>query len=460
MSNKRTHLEDPTAEKALLGCMMMDPEVVDKLLGKTEKPLQLLTNHSCINAMVVILKLNETGKIVDRVSISHELLKSNKETNAIVFMDECESLTPSSFNWEYYYGILTDLHKARETKKLCDDVSHRISTDGHAETAGVLEGLYESVEGLCRDKDKETSVKTYRDVAPEAVEFFQTCFENKGKVTGITTGLTNLDKMINGLNKRHLNIIAARPSVGKTSLGICIADAAAQVGKKVLFFSLEMSAPEIMMRSICSKMNLNYRDCLQGDLSNDQLKKISLGIDHVAKYPIFIDDSPSSTIHQIKSKSKRYKRDFGIDMIIVDYLQIISTNKKYETRDREIAAYSSALKQIARELNVPVVCLSQLSREGAKNERKPRLTDLRDSGAIEQDADVVIMIHRDNAIDNKMDRPYPLSLIVAKQRNGPVGEVDVEFVPQYTKMRVPSLVDNIEELPDAPPRDSFGYATK
>ena len=139
-------------------------------------------------------------------------------------------------------------------------------------------------------------------------------------------------------------------------------------------------------------------------------------------------------------------------MVIVDYLQIITTNQKHETRDREIASYSSALKQIARELGVPVVCLSQLSRDGAKNDRKPRLTDLRDSGAIEQDADVVIMIHRDNAVDNQMDRPYPLSLIVAKQRNGPVGEIEVEFVPQYTKLRVPSLMN----YPDAPPTDSFG----
>ncbi len=452
MSRTKTHLEDINAEKALIGCILLDPEVLDKLLGKTEKPLQLFTSFSCKNLLVAMLKLSDTGKMVDRVTLSHELLKANKETNTIIFMDECESLTPSSANWEYYLGILNDLHKARETKRLCDEVSHRISTDGNAEPTGVLEELFESVEGLCRAKDKETSVRAYKDVAPEAVDFFQTCFENKGKVTGITTGLSNLDEMINGLNKNHLNIVAARPSVGKTSLGICIADAAAKAGKKVLFFSLEMSASEIMMRSICSHMDLNYRDCLNGDLSPEELKKIAVGIDHVSKYPIFIDDSSSITIHQIKSKAKRYKRDFGIDMVIVDYLQIITTNQKHETRDREIASYSSALKQIARELGVPVVCLSQLSRDGAKNDRKPRLTDLRDSGAIEQDADVVIMIHRDNAVDNQMDRPYPLSLIVAKQRNGPVGEIEVEFVPQYTKLRVPSLMN----YPDAPPTDSFG----
>jgi replicative DNA helicase len=143
-------------------------------------------------------------------------------------------------------------------------------------------------------------------------------------------------------------------------------------------------------------------------------------------------------------------------MIVVDYLQIISTNKKYETRDREIAHYSAALKELARELNVPVVCLSQLSREGARHERKPRLTDLRDSGAIEQDADLVIMLHRDNTVDNQLDRPYPLHLIVAKQRNGPVGEVEVEFMPAYTKLRVPSLMN----YPDVTASDSFGNPLK
>ena len=456
MSINKSHLEDTVAEKGLIGCLLKDPEIIDKLLGKTEKPLQLFTEHNCVNVLVATLKLHESNKAIDRVTLSHELLKSLKHPHTITFMDECEDLTPSSLNWEYYYNILAGLLKARETKKLCDTVSHKIATDANAEPAGVLEELFESVEGLCRVRDKETSVRAYSDVAPETVEFFQTCFENKGKITGITTGLYSLDKMINGVNNRHLNIIAARPSVGKTSLGICMADAAAQAGKKVLFFSLEMSASEIMMRSICSHMELNYRDCLDGSLSNGELKKISLGIDHVSKYPIFIDDSSSSTIHQIKAKSKRYKRDFGIDMIVVDYLQIISTNKKYETRDREIASYSAALKELARELNVPVVCLSQLSREGARNERKPRLTDLRDSGAIEQDADVVIMIHRDNSIDNQMDRPYPLHLIVAKQRNGPVGEVEVEFMPQYTKLRMPSLFN----CPDAPPTDSFGNPIK
>ena len=456
MSKKTSHLEDAIAEKGLIGCLLKDPEVIDKLLGKTEKPLQLFTNHDCVNILVATLKLHEADKVIDRVTLSHELLKSLKQPHTISFMDECEDLTPSALNWEYYFNILTGLHKARETKRLCDEVSHKIATDTNAEPTGVLEELFESVEGLCKAKDKETSVRPYSAVAPETVDFFQTCFENKGKITGITTGLHDLDKMVNGLNNRHLNIIAARPSVGKTSLGICIADAAALSGKKVLFFSLEMSASEIMMRSICSHMELNYRDCLNGDLSNGELKKISQGIDHVSKYPIFIDDSSSSTIHQIKSKAKRYKRDFGIDLIVVDYLQIISTNKKHETRDREIASYSAALKSLARELNVPVVCLSQLFREGARNERKPRLTDLRDSGAIEQDADVVIMIHRDNSIDNQMDRPYPLHLIVAKQRNGPVGEVEVEFVPQYTKLRTPSLMN----IPDAPPIDSFGNRIK
>tara|TARA_R110000744_G_scaffold105885_1_gene202048 strand:- start:25 stop:807 length:783 start_codon:yes stop_codon:yes gene_type:complete len=260
--------------------------------------------------------------------------------------------------------------------------------------------------------------------------------------------------MIMGLNKGDLNIVAARPSVGKTSLALCMADAAASAGKKVLFFSLEMKSSQILMRSICSEMEIDYREALQGDMSKEDLRKIQEGLSIMGKRPIYIDDNGTITIHNIKSKSKRMKRDLGIDLIIVDYLQIISSSKKFETRDREVANWSSQLKALAKDLDVPVVCLSQLSRDGARNERKPRLTDLRDSGAIEQDADVVIMMHRDYNIDMTQGRPYPLSLIVAKQRSGPVGEIEVEFVPKFTKLRTPSIMNH----PDAP-QNSFGHGS-
>ena len=451
MSNKVNHLEDHTSEMGLLGCILVDPKILDKLLTKEPSPLSLFTNGDCANHMAVILSLYEADKMIDKITITRKFVEAGK-VNALTFIDKCESLIPSPLNWPYYLDILTGLRKKRQTKQLCDEVSHRIKTDAVAEPTGVLEELYESVEGLCKVGDKETSVKSYKDVLPEAVEFFTDCFQRKGKIRGITTGLDNLDQMIMGLNKGDLNIIAARPSVGKTSLGLCMADAAAASGKKVLFFSLEMKSSQILMRSICSEMEVDYRDALQGNMSNKDLLKIQEGLLLIGKRPIYIDDNGTITIHNIKSKSKRMKRDIGIDLIIVDYLQIISPSKKYETRDREVASWSSQLKALAKDLDVPVVCLSQLSRDGARNERKPRLTDLRDSGAIEQDADVVIMMHRDNNIDMAQGRPYPLSLIVAKQRSGPVGEIEVEFMPKFTKLRTPSLMNH----PDVSP-NSFGH---
>ena len=451
MSNKVNHLEDHTSEMGLLGCILADPKILDNFLTKEPSPLSLFTHGDCANHMAVILSLYEADKMIDKITITRKFVEAGK-INALTFIDKCESLIPSPINWPYYLDILTGLRKKRQTKQLCDEVSHRITTDGVAEPTGVLEELYESVEGLCKASDKETSVKSYKDVLPEAVEFFSDCFQRKGKIRGITTGLHNLDQMIMGLNKGDLNIIAARPSVGKTSLGLCMADAAAASGKKVLFFSLEMKSSQILMRSICSEMEVDYREALQGNMSNKDLLKIQEGLLLIGKRPIYIDDNGTITIHNIKSKSKRMKRDIGIDLIIVDYLQIISPSKKFETRDREVASWSSQLKALAKDLDVPVVCLSQLSRDGARNERKPRLTDLRDSGAIEQDADVVIMMHRDNNIDMAQGRPYPLSLIVAKQRSGPVGEIEVEFMPKFTKLRTPSLMN----LPDVP-QGSFGY---
>ena len=453
MSNKINHLEDHTSEMGLVGCILAEPQVLDKLLTKEPSPLSLFTHGDCANHMAVILSLYESDRLIDKITITRKFLEAGK-ANSLDFIDKCEDLIPSSSNWPYYLDILTGLRKKRQTKQLCDEVSHRIMTDGVAEPTGVLEELYESVEGLCKTGDRETSVKSYKDVLPEAVEFFQDCFERKGRIRGITTGLDNLDQMIMGLNKGDLNIVAARPSVGKTSLALCMADAAASSGKKVLFFSLEMKSSQILMRSICSEMEIDYREALQGDMSNEDLRKIQEGLSIMGKRPIYIDDNGTITIHNIKSKSKRMKRDLGIDLIIVDYLQIISSSKKFETRDREVANWSSQLKALAKDLDVPVVCLSQLSRDGARNERKPRLTDLRDSGAIEQDADVVIMMHRDYNIDMTQGRPYPLSLIVAKQRSGPVGEIEVEFVPKFTKLRTPSIMNH----PDAP-QNSFGHGS-
>jgi len=450
LSKKVNHLEDPTSEKALVGCILEEPQILDKLLGKEPSPLTLFTHHDCANHMAVMLSLYEADRLIDKVTITRKFIEAGK-VNALTFIDQCEALIPSPANWPYYLDILTGLRKKRQTKQLCDEVSHRITTDAVAEPSGVLEELFESVEGLCKVGGKETSVRSYNEVIPDAIEFFQDCFERKGKIRGITTGLDNLDQMIMGLNKGDLNIIAARPSVGKTSLGLCMADAAAAAGKKVLFFSLEMKSSQILMRSICSEMEVDYRESLKGNMSNTDMKKIQQGLITMGKRPIYIDDNGTITIHNIKSKAKRMKRDLGIDLIIVDYLQIISSSKKFETRDREVAHWSSQLKALAKDLDVPVVCLSQLSRDGARNERKPRLTDLRDSGAIEQDADVVIMLHRENSVDMSDGLPYPLSLIVAKQRSGPVGEIEVEFMPKFTKLRVPSLMN----YPDAPSK-SFG----
>ena len=449
LNNKKLdHLEDYTAERGLIGCILLDPQILDKLLAREDRPLNLFTDPICKNHMLVILDLYDKDRLIDKVTINRKFIENNIHQN-IQFVDECENITPSPLNWSYYLEILQENKIKRETKILCDEVSSRIAQDPSAEPTGVLEELFERAEGLCKVRDSETSVRAYKDIRQDTVEFFTDCFNRKGGIKGITTGLYNLDQMISGLNKGELNIIAARPSVGKTSLGLCISDAAAARGHNVLFFSLEMTAAQLQMRSICSEMNLDYRDALKGDLSQDDMKKIQAGIDLIGKRPIFVDDSGTCTIHNIKSKSKRLKRDVGIDLIVIDYLQIISSSKKFETRALEVGYWSSQLKALAKDLNVPVVCLSQLSRAGTINERKPRLTDLRDSGAIEQDADVVVMLHRDNDVDMSDGKPYPLSLIVAKQRNGPVGEINIEFVPKYTKMRDASPIVDI-------PVDSYG----
>ena len=455
LNGNNLKLVDVNAEMALIGCLIEEPNIFDDLVSVCPKPVDLLTDLKCIDFMLAFSVLHHKGeKVIDSVSVNSYLQKKGK-INLILFGDECTNRCPSPLNWKYYLSILQDLATLRETKNACLNAITQIDGSSNSNPTSVINDISTRFEDLTNNNDSK-KISSYSDTAGEAVEFLEGCYKRKGSISGITTGIKKLNKLLDGLHDGELIIVAARPSVGKTSLANKMADSAAMAGKNVLFFSIEMSRPQIMLRSICSNSELNYRQILDGEVSREDFPRITKGVHEVSKLPVFVDDSPSITIPEIRAKTKRFKRSHGVDLVVIDYLQIVTAHKKFETRALEIADYTKCLKSLARELNIPVVCLSQLSRESARAERKPRLSDLRDSGAIEQDADVVILLHRDHSVDNFQNQPYPLSLIVAKQRNGPVGDVDVEFVPQYTKIKdigfIPSAIDGN-------PRDSFGYPT-
>jgi replicative DNA helicase len=438
-------LVDVNAEMALIGCLIEEPNIFDDLVSVCPKPVDLLTDLNCIDFMLAFSVLHHKGeKVIDSVSVNSYLQKKGK-INLILFGDECSKRCPSPINWKYYLSILQDLATLRETKNACLNAISQIDGSSNSNPTSVINDISSRFENLTNNNDSK-KISSYSDTAGEAVDFLEGCYKRKGSISGITTGIKKLNKVLDGLHNGELI----------TSLANKISDSAAAEGKNVLFFSIEMSRPQIMLRSICAHSELNYRQILDGEVSPKDFTRINEGVHKISKLPVYVDDSPSISVPEIRAKTKRFKRSHGVDLVVIDYLQIVTAHKKFETRALEIADYTKCLKSLARELNIPVVCLSQLSRESARAERKPRLSDLRDSGAIEQDADVVILLHRDHSVDNFQNQPYPLSLIVAKQRNGPVGDVDVEFVPQYTKIKDVGLIPSAI---DGSPRDSFGYPT-
>jgi replicative DNA helicase len=292
-------------------------------------------------------------------------------------------------------------------------------------------------------------------VMNETMNDVRSMYESKKHITGVATGFNDLDYILTGLHKDELIIIAGRPSMGKTSLALNIANnIALQSKESVLFFSLEMPAPQLGMRLLCIESLIDAQKVRRGTISPEELKKLYQTSERIAVSPIYIDDSPAINILQIRTKARRMAQKEKLGIIVVDYLQLISGTYKMD-RHLQIAEITRSLKQIARELSVPVVALSQLSRAvESRTDQRPYLSDLRESGAIEQDADVVLFIFREERVNPDTEKKGIAEVIVAKQRNGPVGNIELLFWEQHTKF------GNLDKLHDGQgiPPDTGGKA--
>jgi replicative DNA helicase len=262
----------------------------------------------------------------------------------------------------------------------------------------------------------------------------------KSGITGIATGYHNLDQMLSGMQKSELIILAARPSMGKTALALNIAVNAAKTGKSVGIFSLEMSAVQLAMRLLCSDARVNSHSARTGRLPDSEWARLGMVAGHLSQLKLFIDDSPGLTVMELRSKARRLHYEHNVELLVIDYLQLLRGSGRYENRQIEIAGISQALKSLAKEMEIPVLALSQLSRavEARTGERRPMLSDLRESGAIEQDADVVLFINRPSVYlaHGQTDSPQDdkkAEIIIAKQRNGPVGSVELNFIRDFVR---------------------------
>ena len=437
----RTPPHDTAAEQGVLGCILLDPEEnLPVCAGKVkdESVFYDLRHRAIYSALV---KMNDQNAPIDLLTLSHQLRADGELDNigGVAYLAELQDGVPSAANLEYYFAIVRDRALLRKVIHTCT----RAIADAY-EGSDEVESLIGQVEQSVLDIQREQGISdnpTIKDHVKSAIDQIEDYCRNKGVIPGIETGFDYFDKMTTGLHGGEMIVVAARPSMGKTSLAMNIVEhATLKQGLPVGVFSLEMTADALVMRMLCSLARINLRDMREGFLQPRELSKIVDASSKLSQSGLHIDDSGGLSILQLRARARRMWQQHGIKLFVIDYMQLLhSTSRRSgENRQQEITEISRGVKALAKDLNVPVIVLSQLNRELEKDKnRKPRLSDLRESGAIEQDADLVGLLYRpggpDGDDDDAANEAEQINLLIAKQRNGPTGDVRLTFMKGYTR---------------------------
>jgi len=447
----------PEAEQGVLGCILLSPSEclgvgIEKLKAGAEAFYDL--RHQTIYATLV--EMYDEREPIDVITLQ-ERLKNKKlleEVGGLSYLSGLPDVVPSAANVSYYLDIVEEKHLLRKMIRICTEAVARVY-DFQGEVDALLDEVERDVLRISESR-ATGQASTMKDLVKKAISTIEDYHQRQGVLTGIGTGFPDLDKMTSGLHGGEMVVIAARPSMGKTSLAMNIAEHAAVDNKLAVgVFSLEMTSESLVLRMLCSRSRVNMRSVREGFLAERDFPKLTGAAGKLASAPLFIDDTSGLSILQLRAKARRMSQQFGIKLFIIDYLQLLSsTAKRAENRQQEIADISNGIKSLAKELNVPVIVLSQLNRELEKDKnRKPRLSDLRESGSIEQDADLVCLLYRPGSGKNDEgddappaptpdDEGQPVNLLVAKQRNGPTGDVNLTFIKSFTRFESVSKVSD------------------
>jgi replicative DNA helicase len=420
------------AERSVLGASMLDERALIEVAEKIKPEDFYKKNHQEIFASM--MQLHRQNAPVDSLTVSEELSKRGvlEMVGGRAYVAGLASDVPSIANASEYASIVAEKALLRNLIIVSDDVMSKSYADD-TEAEKMLDYAEQQIMDIAR-KRQSRSVVALSDILLDNMEMINERSKTKGQITGVPTGLTDLDRKTSGLQKSDLIILAARPSMGKTAFALCVAKNAAAKGNKVMIFSLEMSKEQLTQRLLAMEAMVDSDKMRKGDLNTEDWKALSKAADSLDKAKIFIDDTPGMPLMEMKNKCRRLKEKEGLDLVIVDYLQLMEMGGRVESRQLEIAALSRQMKQMARELECPVIALSQLSRASEqRKDNRPILSDLRDSGAIEQDADVVLFLYRDEVYNPETEKPGECEVNVAKQRNGPIGVVEVRWLAPYTK---------------------------
>ena len=432
---KRVMPHSIEAEQSVVGAMLMDK---DAITAASEMISGSDFYQSAYGIMFdSMVELFNEGKPVDLITLQERLREKDvpPEIASLEFVRDLVTAVPTSANVKYYAQIVADKAMMRRLIKLNEEIEN-VCYAGKEPLEAVLEKTEKSVFELLQRRNTGEYVPI-RQVVLNALERIEKASKNKGTVTGIPTGFIDLDYKLSGLQPSDLILVAARPSMGKTAFVLNIAQYVAfKKNRSVAIFSLEMSKEQLVNRLFSLESQVDAQALRTGNMKDSDWEKLIEGAGIIGQSKLIIDDTPGISVSELRSKCRKYKLENDLDLIIIDYLQLMtgSVGRSSESRQQEISEISRSLKGLARELNVPVIALSQLSRAvESRPDKRPMLSDLRESGAIEQDADVVMFIYRDEYYNKDSEYKKQAEIIIAKQRNGPVGTVHLAWLGEYTK---------------------------
>ncbi len=418
------------AEQSVLGAMLIDKEAILKTEFLAPEDFYKDSHRKLFETM---RDLFEKGEAVDIITVTEELRQRGLlgEVGGVAYLTTLANAVPTAANVEYYARIVQEKATLRRLIQVATEIARR----GYAAEEEVEEILDDAERSILGISSRRATGGYYhlKDVMLSAWERIEEVCASKGGITGISTGFRDLDALTSGLQPSDLIVIAARPSMGKTMLCLNLArHAAVNLGIPVFIFSLEMAREQLAQRLLCAEAHVDSQRLRSGFLSEADWPKLTDALGRLSKAPIYIDDTPNLSVLEIRAKARRLKAEHGLGMIIIDYLQLMRTRGRAESRQQEISEVSRSLKALARELEVPVVAASQLSRAvEQRTDKRPLLSDLRESGAIEQDADLVAFIYREDYYKPQTEKKNIAEIIIAKQRNGPVGKVELYFKKEY-----------------------------
>ncbi|HEU0256252.1 MAG TPA: replicative DNA helicase [Microbacteriaceae bacterium] len=430
---ERTPPHDLLSEQSTLGAMMLSKDAVADVVETVRGADFYVPKHEIIFG--AILDLYSHGEPTDVITVTDELTKQGNLTRAggAEYLHTLTGIVPTAANAGYYATIVAE----RALLRRLVDAGTRIAQMGYAgqgDAVDLVNDAQAEIYAVTGSNDSEDYVPLTQAVTA-AIDEIESARHKDGAMTGVPTGFADLDELTNGLHPGQMIIVAARPALGKSTLALDFARSAAiKHDLPTILFSLEMGRSEIAMRLLSAESSVPLQSMRKGTVESRDWTTIASTRGRINDAPLYIDDSPNMTLVEIRAKCRRLKQRVGLKMVVIDYLQLMTSGKRVESRQQEVSEFSRALKLLAKELQVPVVALSQLNRGPEQRQDKlPALSDLRESGSIEQDADVVILLHRESAYDRDNPRAGEADLIVAKHRNGPTRTITVAFQGHYSR---------------------------